>query len=266
MVVDNLIEAVSEAVQEEKSRFREVRLPSPKQMYPPKHMSFSSEDFVRSMDLEGEIMGLYKRLIVKQREGVHCSDRDFPRKALFDRMYPTEPDDKTTLKWIRGQSMHALFEALFAGRQGVEVEEETAYVRDGEEMWSTPDVLLRISKGNLPLIMPFTMEFKSVLFEVKGEPLPHQHWCNRLLDYMALTGSPVGAIVVQILWTSEIRCFVSPRVEWDIIESRRDDIFQFVRAFKHMWSKGANLFSPCPAWLCRSCPHHIVHCTKEKMI
>ena len=223
-----------------------------------------AKDFVRSHESEEYLMSLYRKLIVKERKGMHISDLDFPRKALFDRLYPAEPTNEDMLKWIRGNSMHDFFEKIFKDNPKVKVEEPICFIRGGQILHATPDVLLRFVREELPHItIPIIMEFKSTLFELKDSPLPYEHWCRRLLNYMALCGTQMGILVVQIMKPDELRCYVSPQISMKAVEYRREMIFYIVKAFKGMYREKTNYFQLCPPWLCATPCRHIPRCYRS---
>jgi len=122
--------------------------------------------------------------------------------------------------------------------------------------------LLRFTGIEPNILVPIIMEFKTTMRELKGNPLPYDHWCSRLLNYMALYGTEMGVLTVQILDTNEIRCYLSPRISDKLIELRRQMIFYQVKEFEEMLKKGVNHFLLCPKWLCRNCPH-IPRCYKS---
>jgi len=242
----------------------EIELPPIKRM-----LSFSgrrfptAKDFTRNPEIEGYLMNLYRRLIIKERSGVHASDLDFPRKALFDKLYPSPPSNSEILRWVRGQSLHAFFETIFKDYPNAEVEEETVYIRDGTKIYTKPDVLLRFTGIEPNILVPIMMEFKTTMYELKGNPLPYEHWCQRLLNYMALYGTEMGVLTVQILDKDELKCFISPRITEELIELRRQMIFYRVKEFEEMLKKKVNYFDLCPAWLCHKGCTHIPRCYRS---
>jgi len=220
----------------------------------------AAKDFTRSLEMEECLVKLYKKIYAKrERKGVHTSDLDFPRKSLFDKLYPEEPKFQDILRWIRGESMHAFFETIFKDYPGAEVEKETIFIRGGRKIYTRPDVLLRFTVTEMPIINPITMEFKSTMYELKDNPLPYEHWCQRLLNYMALYGTEIGVLTVQILGSNEMRCYISPRLNAEVIEARREMIFYLIEEFEKMWKKKENHFGLCPPWLCEKC-RHILRC------
>jgi len=212
----------------------------------------TSTDFKRASNIEKYLIDLYKYAILKEeRKGIHVSDLDFPRKAIFDKLYPMEPSEQDIMRWIRGKSLHELFVKIFENNPNVKVEEETIFLREGIELYATPDVLLKISG----MVMPIIMEFKTTLCEIRNNPLPYSHWVNRLLNYMSLHNTSLGVLAVQILDTDKLKCFISPKLTEEQLEMRRQMIFYQVREINDMLRKKVNYFDLCPKWRCRTCPH-----------
>jgi hypothetical protein len=210
--------------------------------------------FISSEDLKHQLIDLYRRLIVKERVGVHMSDFDFPRKSLYDRLYPVEPDEASILRWVRGESSHSFFRGVFKNFPNAKIEETKKFTVSGHaSVASTPDVAL-VKMEPWPFDVIF--EFKSTI----GSKVA-QHWVQRLHRYMAVNDTPYGVLVVHYLLRNRLECFPIELPEGRLNEIR-EAIPYMADLFEKGLSTGINVFPKCPKWMCRDCPH-IVKCMRD---
>jgi hypothetical protein len=210
--------------------------------------------FLRSTELKQMLIDLYKRLIVKQRTNIHLSDFDFPRKSLYDRLYPVEPDEATILRWVRGESAHSFFRDIFKHFPNAEIEKTKPFVKMGHQpIYSTPDVAL-VKREDWPLDVVF--EFKSTV----GRQIA-QHWVQRLHRYMAVNDDPYGVLTVHFLLLNKIECFPIELPE-SKLSSLRDSIAYIGDVFEKGLDSKINPFPKCPPWMCRDCTHK-VRCMRD---
>jgi len=200
------------------------------------------------------LINLYKHLIVKQRISTHMSDLDFPRKSLYDRLYPEEPDEATILRWVRGESSHSFFRNIFKQFPNAEIEKTKALITPGHKaIYSTPDVAL-VKREDWPFDVVF--EFKSTI----GSRVA-QHWVRRLHRYMAVNDDPYGVLTVHYLLRNKIECYPIELPETKL-RSLKDSVVYFADLFDQGFKTGVNLFPKCPPWLCETCEHK-VRCKRD---
>ncbi|MCL6579271.1 MAG: hypothetical protein K6T73_07790 [Candidatus Bathyarchaeota archaeon] len=206
--------------------------------------------FIRSEDLKRQLIDLYRRLIVKERVGIHMSDLDFPRKSLYDRLYPIEPDEASILRWVRGESAHSFFRNIFKNFPNARIEETKRFeVLGHAPVSSTPDVAL-VKMESFP-IGDVIFEFKSTIGNQVAE-----HWVRRLHRYMAVNETQYGVLVVHYLLRNKLDCFP---VELPVkkLAEIKDSVFHMADLFEKGLSTGINIFPKCPDWICRDCTHKV---------
>lgn len=210
--------------------------------------------FLKSDELKQMLIELYKRLIVKQRINTHLSDLDFPRKSLYDKLYPVEPDEATILRWVRGESSHSFFRSIFKEFPNAEIEKTKALTTPRNKViYSTPDVAL-VKREDWPFDVIF--EFKSTI----GSRVA-QHWIQRLHRYMAVNEVSYGVLTVHYLLHNKIECFPVELSE-NKLRSLKDSIVYIADLFEQSLQTKVNPFPRCPPWLCRDCPHQI-RCVRD---
>jgi len=209
---------------------------------------------ISSKRFEEFLLSLYRKMIVKERENLHMSDLDFPRKSFYDKVYGSTPSNEDILRWVRGQSMHSFFEGLFKSFPEVEVEKKNVITMPKHPLAEVklhfkPDVV--VVKVSEVFPKKLVMEFKSTF-----KKTPAKHWSKRLKRYMAALECEDGVLVMHNLRENSLKCYPIHLSKGDLLKVKQDlfiEAVTYVRGLK----KRVNPFpkSSCPKWLCEECQH-----------
>jgi len=184
------------------------------------------------------------------------SDLDYPRRSLYDRLYPKQPDMATILHFVRGESLHSFFRDVLGQLSNSRIEQKGVDVTpDGHELIHHPDVMfVEIHEWPFPIVW----EFKTTL-----GAKPAKHWVWRTHRYMASEDVEHGVLAVHYLLRNELKCYPM-YVPSSRLRRLKDGVLYLTDLFERGLVSGKNPFPKCADCSYRgaSCRHRHL-CIKD---